>query len=136
MAQLIEEESKEPIDPQTKPEASLSDGQVKSIETKKPQLFLVRKPRPSEMQQEDSSLTEEERSSRLLEKMLQLQLLQAEKEQDMQVDELGLETIALEDDKFDKKTGLKNDPSPPEQDGFKKTKSNNFFSIDESAERI
>ena len=58
----------------------------------------MRKPKPSEMQQEDSSLTEEERSSRLLEKMLQLQLMQAEKEQDMQVDELGLETIALEDD--------------------------------------
>ena len=41
-------------------------------EEKKPQLFLVRKPKPSEMQMEDSSLTEEERSKILLEKMLQL----------------------------------------------------------------
>ena len=62
--------------------------------------------------------------------------MQAEKEQDMQVDELGLETIALEDDKFDKKTGLKKEAIPIEQDGFRKTKSNNFFSIDESAEQI
>ena len=47
------------------------------------------------MQQDDSGLSEEERSNKLLEKMLQLQLMQAEKEQETQVDELGLETIAL-----------------------------------------
>ena len=47
------------------------------------------------MQQDDSGLSEEERSNKLLEKMLQLQLMQAEKEQEIQVDELGLETIAL-----------------------------------------
>ena len=43
-----------------------------SQEEKKPQLFLVRKPKPSEMQLDDGSLTEEERSKILLEKMLQL----------------------------------------------------------------
>ena len=47
------------------------------------------------MQQDESGLSEEERSNKLLEKMLQLQLMQAEKEQEIQVDELGLETIAL-----------------------------------------
>ena len=47
------------------------------------------------MQRDDSGLSEEERSNKLLEKMLQLQLMQAEKEQEIQVDELGLETIAL-----------------------------------------
>ena len=66
--------------------------------------------------------------------MLQLQLMQAEKEQEIQVDELGLETIALQDDKFDAKTGLKKPDLPAEEGVLRKTKSNNFFSIDESAE--
>ena len=50
------------------------------------------------------------------------------------MDELGLETIALEDDKFDAKTGLKKAEVAAEEGVLRKTKSNNFFSIDESAE--
>ena len=66
--------------------------------------------------------------------MCRIRDLQAEKEQEIQVDELGLETIALQDDKFDAKTGLKKADVPAEEGVLRKTKSNNFFSIDESAE--